>query len=669
MRNKTKKGFSYTMKMMKMSRIVILTGLLLGGLSLISKIAWGFTLGIFILLFIGSILFERKVEHELQEEIINESEALLTVKNTMFLNAKIPVAVVESTGVIRWANQSFFNMWEDMHLIGKNIKTMMQDIRLSEFGESQNTYERDIKVKGKEYNMLAEQYTEEEKEQKSQVVLYFLDNTEINSLKRKNKDQRCMIGYLCIDNFEEIMHSIEEVRRPMLMAIIDRKINLWFKEREVVVTKFERDKYLMIFSKKELENMQERKFDILDELRHIQVGNELPVTISIGIGYNLVSLTASREDARAAFDLAQGRGGDQAIIKNSDKYTFYGGKTKEVEKSTRVKVRIKAYAFKELLHEADKVYIMGHKGIDMDCLGAAMGVYRAAAIMGKKAHIVLNEPAFAIKALYDRIIESNEYQDLFISHEMAEENITKDTLLVIVDVHRTSYLEAPQILDRAEKVVVFDHHRRSTDFIEDAVLTYLEPFISSTCEMIAEILNYLTDKVKLTQIEADALLAGITVDTKNFIFKAGVRTFEAAAFLRRNGADSGRVRMLFQNDMIFYKARAAAIKDAEMWHHNIAISEVDGKVTHANIVAAQVADELLNIKGIEASFVITGKEDHVMISARSLNEVNVQRIMELLGGGGHLSVAGAQLKGMIPTEAKQKLKEAIDKYFEEGELK
>ena len=355
------------------------------------------------------------------------------------------------------------------------------------------------------------------------------------------------------------------------------------------------------------------------------------------------------------------------IIKHHDKYTFYGGKTKEVEKSARVKVRIKAYAFKELIQEADKIIIMGHKNMDMDCLGAAMGVYRGAALFGKKAQIVLWEPTFAIQALYDRIITSNEYDDLFITPEEAINEVNKDTLLVIVDTHRRSYLEAPELLDSCEKVVIFDHHRKSTDYIEEAVLTYLEPFISSTCEMIAEILNYLSDKVKLNPIEADALLAGITIDTKNFVFKAGVRTFEAAAFLRRSGADSTRVRMLFQNDMSTYRTKAKAIQMTEVWKENMAISVINDEVDHASIVAAQVADDLLNIKGIKASFVLSEVDDCIYISARALGNTNVQRIMELLGGGGHLGIAGAQLKDTTIDMAKYKLKEARDSYLEEGE--
>jgi c-di-AMP phosphodiesterase-like protein len=287
--------------------------------------------------------------------------------------------------------------------------------------------------------------------------------------------------------------------------------------------------------------------------------------------------------------------------------------------------------------------------------------------MGKKAHILLERPTFAIEALYNRIIEAPEYQDLFMTSQQIKEEMKKDSLLVIVDGHSLSYVECPQLLEMTERVVVFDHHRLSTDFVDNAVLTYIEPFISSTCEIIAEILNYITDKVKLTHIEADALLAGITIDTKNFMFKAGVRTFEAAAFLRRNGADSTRVRLLFQNDMETYRIKAGAIKNAEIWRDDIAIAVVEEEVPHANIIAAQVADELLSIKGVASTFVFTMKDGDLLISARALGKMNMQRIMEILGGGGHQGMAGAQLKEVTVEEAKVKLKEAIEKYFEEGE--
>ncbi len=664
MKNKKKLGFSHSMNLLQIAQVGIGLGIAFSILALFTKMGVALLIILLLLLLVGSGVYRPQLKRMLEQEIDKKAEVLTNTRSQLFFNAQIPVVIVDQSGIIKWANKSFEEFCHQGEMVGQPIKNKLENIKWNEVLHKEQKLEMDVHVQDKDYHILGEWIQEQ-----GLVILYFMDCTENLLLKQRIKEQRCMLGYVCIDNYDEIMHSIEEVRRPMLTAIIDRKINLWFKEREVVITRFEKDKYIMVFNKKELDAMVERKFDVLDEVRRIQVGNELPATISMGIGYNLESLTASREEARAAFDLAQGRGGDQAVIKNNDKYTFFGGKSKEVEKSARVKVRIKAYAFKELLHECDKVYIMGHKSIDMDCLGAAMGVYRAAAIMGKKAHIILDEPTFAIQGLYDRIVASKEYEDLFIPREMAMEGIKKDTLLVIVDVHRKSYLEHEALLEKAEKVVVFDHHRRSTDFIEDAVLTYLEPYISSTCEMISEILLYLTDRIKLTPIEADALLAGITIDTKNFVFKAGVRTFEAAAFLRRSGADSSRVRMLFQNDMETYRARAAAIKAAEMWEHNVAVAEVNAATPHPQIIAAQVADELLNIKGIEASFVITGREEYCMISARALGDMNVQRIMELLGGGGHLGIAGAQLKGVTPHEAKEKLREAIDKYFKEGDTK
>ena len=667
MKRKLNKDFSYMMILFRGCQVLLVIGMLIQSTKLtrvpqatVGLIIYAIVLGV-------SIFGEKKIANFIKCEVERETTEITNIKDSMFSNVQIPLVIVDGFGSIKWSNKALNDLLKEKILIGINIKNLFPESKLGEWMIEKQASIKKIKIGSKSYELMLEAF--QRQDGIKQYAIYFLDCTEKEKLKVQLKEERTMIGYLCIDNVDEISQSIEEVRRPMLMAIIDRKINLWCKEREVVIARIERDKYMLILSKRELKKMEETKFDILDEMRKIQVGNELPVTVSIGIGYNLNELSHSKEDARIAFDLAQGRGGDQAIIKHYDKYTFYGGKTKEVEKTARVKVRIKAYAFKELLHEADKVFIMGHKNIDMDCLGAAMGVYRGASLVGKKAQIILREPTFAIKGLYDRIIASKEYDDLFITPEEAEKEMKKDTLLVIVDTHRRSYLEAPELLNLSEKVVVFDHHRKSTDYIEDAVLTYLEPFISSTCEMIAEILNYLSDKIKLNPIEADALLAGITIDTKNFVFKAGVRTFEAAAFLRRSGADSTRVRMLFQNDMSTYRARASAIQKAQVWHEDMAVSEVSGIIEHATIIAAQVADELLNIKGIKASFVFTQVDACIYISARALGDTNVQRIMELLGGGGHLGIAGAQLKNVSMEEAQLKLKEAIKLYFEEGESK
>lgn len=471
MKRKLNKDFSYTMMLLRGCQILLIIGMLIQVTKLLSVPQAIVGLIIYAVVLGVSIFGEMKIANFIKCEIEREITEITNIKDSMFSNVQLPVAIIEEFGNIKWSNKALNDLLKEKALIGANIKSLFPESKIGEWMLDKHSTNKKLKIGNKNYELMLEAFQRQDKVKK--YALYFLDCTEKEKLKVQMEEERTIIGYLCIDNVDEISQSIEEVRRPMLMAIIDRKINLWFKEREVVIARIERDKYMLVLSKRELKKMEETKFDILDEMRNIQVGNELPVTVSIGIGYNLKALSNSKEDARIAFDLAQGRGGDQAIIKHHDKYTFYGGKTKEVEKSARVKVRIKAYAFKELLHEADKVFIMGHKNIDMDCLGAAMGVYRGASLVGKKAQIILREPTFAIKGLYDRIIASKEYADLFITPEEAEKEMKKDTLLVIVDTHRRSYVEAPELLNLSEKVVVFDHHRKSTDYIEEAVLTYL----------------------------------------------------------------------------------------------------------------------------------------------------------------------------------------------------
>jgi c-di-AMP phosphodiesterase-like protein len=497
---------------------------------------------------------------------------------------------------------------------------------------------------------------------------YFFDITKETQLAIKNENQKAVVSLLYIDNYEEVIHSIEDVRRPLMVALIDRHVNKFAKQVDGVLRKFEKDKYILIFQKKHLPKLKDDKFSILDTVREIDIGNELPVTLSIGIGLNEYSYVQSLEFARMAIDLALGRGGDQAVIKNNDKFSFYGGKAKGVEKTTRVKARIKAYAFRELIEEADKIIILGHRGQDLDCLGAAVGVYACCKLFGKPAHIVLNEVTTSINVLYDRIIEEgNHPDDLFIKGTEALGYMNENTLLVVVDVNRPSYTENPELLNYVKNVVVFDHHRASTEPILNPVLSYIEPYASSTCEMVTEILRYISDKVKLDPVEADALFAGISVDTKNFVVKAGVKTFEAAAFLRRNGADVTRVRSFFKNDMASYQAKAAAVRDAELYGEEIAISVSPSDVSNPTLVAAQAADELLNIAGIKASFVLTSVNGTIYISARSADNINVQVIMEEMNGGGHMNMAGAQVKEATVEETTLMLKKAIDTYFEKGD--
>ena len=623
---------------------------------------------IFALLVICSFYLLRKAQSEVIEDINSRFIAMGEIRKEMFIRSPLPMVNMTMQGDIWWYNTSFDDIIQKESLLDTNIRSILPEVQTEDLPKDNSIMEKTITIGNAVYTMYCElaQILIDDKEQYHYVV-YFIDQTKLIKLENQIRNKRCIIGILCIDNYAEIAQNVEEVKRPILTAVIDRKIHRWMQDEDLIIRKFERDKYMIIFSHELLGKMQGNKFQILDEMRTTQMGNETPITMSIGIGENTQSLNQSMEEARAALDLALGRGGDQAVIKNQDKYIFYGGKTKEVEKSSRVKARMKAYAFKELIQESDNVIVMGHKNMDMDCLGAAMGVYRAAAMLGKEAKIVLNEPTIAIQMLYNRIKEDKAYNKLFITSQEAEQQINNQTLLVIVDVHRASYVEHPELMDIAKKIIVFDHHRRSADYIENAVLTYYESYISSTCEMIAEILQYIGEKVKLTNIEADALLAGITVDTKNFIFKTGVRTFEAAAFLRRNGADSTRVRMLFQSDLASYKARAVALKNAQIYQGKMAIAVIESDIPNALIITAQTADELLNITGISASFAMVQKDHTISISARSHGDVNVQVIMEMIGGGGHQTVAGTQLEDNTIEEAEDLLKKVINEYSKEGE--
>ncbi|HOA79609.1 MAG TPA: DHH family phosphoesterase [Defluviitaleaceae bacterium] len=615
-----------------------------------------------------SILFYRYGKKEEIKEVAIPNKGIAEIYKNSLSHFPIPFAMVDIHGWIQWYNSKFEAIIKEKTIVNKNISDIFPDINFEIFPESSQDTSKDIKFEDKNYKVTIYKINQKEEFNNNLYGIYFVDDTENYLLREESLKQKISVGIILIDNYEEVMQSIEDVRKPLLLALIDRKINVWVDEVKGIVKKIDRDQYFVLFYSKHLDLFKKKKFEILDEIREINIGNELPVTLSIGVGVNGKNLPQSMEYAKAAIDLALGRGGDQAVIKNEDKYYFYGGKTKEVEKSTRVKARMKAYAFRELMEETDEVIIMGHKNPDVDCLGSAIGVYRCAQLLGKKAHIVLNETNFAIKGAYDKLIESEEYDDkLFLNSIEALASVKDTSLLVVVDVHRPSYTECPELLELSKKIVVFDHHRRSEEFIENAVLTYLEPFISSTCEMITEILQYIVDKVKLTPIEADILLAGITIDTKNFVFKTGVRTFEAAAFLKRNGADSTRVRMLFQNDMEAYKAKAEAVRNAEIYKSNIAISVAPSNVDNIAVIAAQAADELLSISGIKASFVMCELGNEIIISARSLGDINVQIIMEKLGGGGHLTVAGAQLKESSLEDVLQELKYTIDDYLEEGD--
>ena len=502
------------------------------------------------------------------------------------------------------------------------------------------------------------------------IAFYLFDETELRKLKKDNEDQKLVAGLIYIDNYEEALESVEDVKRSLLAALIDRKINQFAANIDGIVRKIEKDKYFIAFMLKYLDGLQTSKFSIIDEVKSVNIGNEMDVTISIGLGVHGENYIQNCEYSRIAMDLALGRGGDQAVVKDSDKIYYYGGKSKQVEKNTRVKARVKAHALRELLGNKDKVFIMGHKIGDIDSFGSAIGLYRAMKCLGKKSHIIVNEITTSLRPIVDRVITSGDYEDnLIITSAEALDLIDSTSIVIVVDVNRASYTECPELLEQCKSVVVLDHHRQTTEGIENALLSYIEPYASSACEMVAEILQYIQDGIKLKQIEADAMYGGIMIDTNNFSQKTGVRTFEAAAFLRRNGADVTRVRMMFRNSMEEFKTRAVAIARAEIFNGQYIISDCPSEgVESPTIVCAQAANELLNINGIGASFVLTKYNEKIYISARSITNINVQLIMEKIGGGGHLNVAGAQLEGYSLDEARAIVINTVKKMIEEGDI-
>ena len=503
------------------------------------------------------------------------------------------------------------------------------------------------------------------------IALYLYDETALKIALRENDNQSLAVGMIYLDNYEESLESVEEVRRSLLIALIDRKINKYIASLDGIAKKIEKDKYLVILRKESVLQLEESKFDLLDDVKTVNIGNEMAVTLSIGVGLDGLSYTQNYEFSRTAIDLALGRGGDQAVVKTSTSITYYGGKSQQVEKNTRVKARVKAHALNEIISSKDKVLVMGHRLADMDSFGAAIGIYRIAKSLERKAHIVINDVTTSVRPLYDMFQHNVEYEEdmLINSAEAVEAAGNNNTVLVVVDVNKPSITECPELLHTCKSIVVLDHHRQGSETIENATLSYVEPYASSACEMVTEILQYIKEGIRLRIEEANCMYAGIIVDTSNFTTKTGVRTFEAAAYLRRNGADVTRVRKLFREDALEYKTKADAVSQAEIYRGDFAISVCSSEgVMSPTVLGAQAANELLNIKGIKASFVMTQYQGKIYFSARSIDEVNVQVIMERLGGGGHMNIAGAQMEDVSIEEAVRVMKHTLDTMIEEGDL-
>ncbi len=548
------------------------------------------------------------------------------------------------------------------------------------FIEYNNIFEKEVFSEIKEQNI--SQITEEIDFQKDEQRIIIKQNVYSLFLKKDEEKEevslffykvnlpdnhKTVVGLIFIDNYDEVLDSLEEFRHPLIIAIVDRKIKKFAKDIGGIVRKFEKDKYIFILTNDKLNELKEAKFDILDSVREVDMGNTLPVTLSIGIGMNGVNLDEDMEFARVSIDLALSRGGDQVVIKDGEGYQFFGGHSKEIGKNSRVRARVKAYALTELIEEASNVIIMGHKNIDLDCLGAGIGVYSIVSGLEKNCNIVLNNVTSSVSSLYDRLIKDEKYANTFITGEEALKLVNRKTLLIIVDTYKGSICECPELIDKCKKVVVFDHHRKGVEYIEKAVLTYHEPACSSTCELITEILMYMNKNISVKKIEADSILAGIIVDTKNFAFKTGVKTFEAAAFLKKKGADTVRVKKLFKNSLETYNAKADVVKNAEIFNRDMALSILTMEVSNPILTVAQSADDLLSIEGINASFVLYQYGEGVYISARSFGNINVQIIMEMLGGGGHQSMSATQINNISIEEAKMLLKDAVNEYLKEEE--
>lgn len=631
---------------------------------------------------IDEAFFEFAMEHgKVQKELLKEFP--------------IPYALLNKKGKFMWVNDDFSRITgtSKRKLLRSNIMQVFEGIELDMLPQGDTVNDLDIEYDDKEYRAeiktvkintnnesleeIGDNRASQEGETRKQdtsdeyIAFYMFDMTEINAVKKENTEQKLVAGLIYIDNYDEIFDDLEEVRHSLLIALVDRKINKYMANVDAIVKSLEKDKYMFVMPQKYLPQLKENKFALLDEVKAINIGNDLPLTLSISLGTDYNSFIEDFEAARSAMELALGRGGDQAVLKSADRITYYGGKSQGTEKSTRVKARVKTLAFRELLETKEDVIIMAHQDPDMDAFGSAIGVYRMVTAMNKPAHIVINEVSSAISPIFGNFTGNSVYPpDMIIDSSQALELIRPETMLVVVDVNNPAITECEELIGIAKTVVVFDHHRQGKNVIAKATLSYVEPYASSACEMLAEMLQYMDEKIKLRPSEADAMYAGILIDTDNFLTKTGVRTFEAAAYLRRSGADVMRVRKMFRSDIETYRQRADGVRNAEMVLGAFAVSVYEPKDGPESpvVMVAKIANELLNIAGVRASFVVAQMGKDVKVSARSIDDVNVQIIMEKMGGGGHANIAAAVFKNSTTATVKLKLIQILEEMYKEGDL-
>ena len=624
----------------------------------------------FVLIVIYTIWTNQKRKAEISEHINELTLNIDKAAQSTIINSPFPLVVLETNGNIIWKSSKFIKEFANVD-IGNYLNDIIKElkIKLEKPEENNTSVSERMKIGEKTYKIIGEYTKIKDREHKNtqeyMATIYFLDETDYIELLQKYNNSKVCMGIVVIDNYEELMQRATEEEKLSLTSRIEKSTYNWINKYNGVGIKSERDTYICVFEQEDVEKIKEDKFEILDEIKEMKTQDKLQSTLSIAISEDGETNLEKYKSAKAVIDIALGRGGDQAIIKQGGKYYFFGGRTQEVEKRTKVKARIVAEALQELMHVASNIIIMGHTNSDIDAMGSAMGVYRIAKFLEKEVYIVNETNGTSLDNFINDLKENEEYKDVLIDKSTALNKINQDSLLVVVDTDKRNYVEVPELLEKTDKIVVIDHHRRGTDYIENAILTFHEVYASSACELVAELIEYSENDIKLTTFEVEALYAGIMMDTKNFTFKTGVRTFEAAAYLRKCGVDIIKVKKWFQSDLETYNKISEIVAKSEIIDGNIAISIYDKEDADANITCAKAADELLTISNITASFVIGKMGEQICISGRSIGDINVQLILEKLGGGGHITVAGAQIEGMTQEEVKQELINRINEYFTE----
>lgn len=634
---------------------------------------------IYVIIMVYTYYINTKRKSEISETLQDLTLTVDTAAKTSLINSPFPLIILETDGNVVWRSSKFISEFANVDIntyindLSIEIKADIENRKKEEKARENKDIYKEIEIENKNYKIMGRYINvknrDKDKKNKKEymIILYFIEDTENVRLQKEYKDSKSCVGIIMIDNYEETMRSLDTSEQPIVVAEIDKQMYDWANQTNGVLIKSDRDKYVYLFEQRYLANIKEEKFSILDKIKDIYTKEKVQFTLSIAVSNEGTTDKEKYESAQSAIDVVLGRGGDQAVIRENDIYKFFGGRAEEVEKRTKVKARVVAHALENLIKESKKVMIMGHTNPDMDSMGSSLGIYRLAKTLDTNAYIVTSEDMPSLSSFKKEIDKDEEYEDVLINKEVALENIDEDTLLVIVDTQKINYVDAPELLENTKKIVIIDHHRRSADYIEDATLVFQEVYASSAAELVTELLQYAEAKINLKTIEAESLYAGIMMDTKNFTFKTGVRTFEAAAYLRRCGVDIIRVKKWFQSDFNSFNTIADIVKKAYIVNETIAISIYEDITKDASLICAKAADELLTISDITASFVLGNTGDKICISGRSIGDINVQVILEKLGGGGHITLAGAQVSGMTIEETKQELINRINEYFSEIE--